>query len=147
MDYADWLVHREDHRTMMLGDRPTCKQCGERLQPHYRTIDLEPTEEEIREFAINKTSKDFKEWGAEQCEEYGEDPKQWFKERIENNMHPATVYLWTANKPDYSQEPRNWGYNSNNNFCTLRCGIDYADDAVEAKARGRAKVLQLVSQK
>ena len=144
MTYSEWLEHREDHRRMMAGERPTCKQCGERLQPHYRSIDLEPTEDEIKKFAINKTSKDFKEWGKERCEEENISIDQWLEERVQSNMHPANVYHWTANKPDYSQGPWHWGYNRNNNFCTLRCGIDYADDAVEAKARGRAKVLELL---
>ena len=147
MTYSEWLEHREDHRRMMSGERPTCKQCGVKLLPRYWHINLEPTEEEIKEEAIKKTGKDFAEWGKERCEDENIDINEWFEERVQVNMHPANVYHWTASKPDYSEEPHQWGYNSNNNFCTLRCGIDYADDAVEAKARGKATVLRLVSQK
>ena len=132
---------------MMAGDRPTCKQCGEKLKPSYHNIDLSPTDEERVDRAIIETKKDYLSFGAEDCSEMDEDPKTWVNARYEFNMGNHHQDLFFNSKPDYARGPYQWGYNSNNNFCTLRCGIDYADDAVEAKARGKATVLRLVNQK
>ena len=133
MTYSEWLEHRGNHLRMMAGKRPTCNQCGEKLIPSYHNINLDPTHEERVEMAKTRTSKDYESFGAEDCCDIGRDVDQWLEERFKLNMSWHHQNLFFESKTDYASGPYKWGYNSNNNFCTLRCGIDYADACVEAR--------------
>jgi hypothetical protein len=127
MTYKEWLSLRKIFMEEWKGKKPVCQFCEKSLTPTFTTIDLSPTLEERFNFYSKKepNTRDtefFKDqdWVTLTDEEY----MDYIMKKV--NRPPGQQHYFN-NKPDYTTEPRHWGVDWENNFCSKQCGFDFGN--------------------
>ena len=127
MTYQEWLKLKKIFMDKWRGQRPICQFCSKSLSPKFKLVDLEPTLEERFNFYSkrepNTGDEEFfinQEWIVPTDEEY----MDYIMEIV--NRHPHHQYHF-RHKPNYSLEPRYWGVDRENNFCSKQCGFNYGN--------------------